>query len=98
MNFKTYILKSILYFSFGMLLLSACEEKEQSEVDCQKSPNDPFCIEEQTRQVEEQQAQAQVQAQEKAKFKSLGECLKAKKEQAGVSKPTVEMIQQCKKQ
>ena len=94
MNFKTYILKSILYFSFGMLLLNACEEKEQSEVDCQKSPNDPFCIEEQTRQVEEQQAQAQ----EKAKFKSLGECLKAKKEQAGVSKPTVEMIQQCKSQ
>ena len=89
-----HILKLILYFSFGMLFLIACGEKEQSKVDCQKSPNDPLCVEEQTRKAEEKQ----IQVQEQEKFKSLGECLKAKKEQAGVSKPTVEMIQQCKSQ
>ena len=71
------------------MVLSACDSNEHSEskVDCQKSPNDSRCIEEQ-----------KVQVQEKEKFKSLGDCLKAKKAEAGVdpnSKPTVQMLQQC---
>ena len=35
------------------------------------------------------------QSQEKEKFKSTRECLKAKKEELGVLKPTAEMIKQC---
>lgn len=94
MNMNTYILKSILYLSFGILFLflNACGDKGRSEVNCQESPNDSWCIEEQKRKAEQQQAQEQ----EQAKFKSIGDCLKAKKAEAGVSKPTPAMLQQCK--
>ena len=74
------------------MVLSAFSNNENSEVDCQKSPDDSQCIEEQKFKAEVQQTQ------EKEKFKSLGDCLKAKKTEAGVdpnSKPTVQMLQQC---
>ena len=92
---NTDMLKSILYLFFGILFMffSACGDSKKS-MDCQKSPSDPLCIEEQKREAEEQQ----VQAQEQAKFKSMGDCLKAKKAEAGIApdaKPTSEMLQQC---
>ena len=87
MSTKNHIPKIFIIFSFGLSLmfLKACGEKEErikSKVEVQQ---------EQVREAEIKQAQAQ----EQAKFKSLGECLKVKKAQAGVSKPTVEMIKQC---
>ena len=93
MNLKTSILKSILYFSMFFMFLNACKDKEKSEVNCQKSPDDSHCIEEQKRKAEKQQAQ------QTKKFKNIGDCLKAKKAEAGVdpkSKPTVQMLKECK--
>ena len=88
--FKKLLLIS-LYLFFGVFI-NACGGSSGSSKKCDSSPNDPSCVEEQRREVEEQQTKAQ----EKAKFQSLGECLKAKKAEAGVTKPTAEMLQQCK--
>ena len=95
MSFNMNILKSILYFFFGMwlMMLSACGGNKP-RVDCQKSPNDPFCLREQQHKEKEQQTKAQ----EQVKFKSIGDCLKAKKAEEGMdseSKPTPQMVQQC---
>ena len=91
------VLKLILYYLL-FIWFSACGGSSSSSgggpsnVDCESSPNDPSCIEEQQREAEEEQTKAQ----EQAKFQSIGACLQAKKESAGVSKPTAEMLQQCK--
>ena len=99
MNVKIF-LKSILFFGvllvFFGVLFNACGGggSRGSEDVCKKTPDSPLCVEEQKR--EEEQKQAEVQQQEK--FKTAGECLKAKKAEAGLGKddkPTRDMLEQC---
>ncbi len=88
-----YVRKIILYLSFGMLL-NACGGNRRSEVDCQKSPGNPWCVEEQRSKEEKKQ----VETQQKITFKNLGDCLRQKQIEEGAgtdSKPTPQMVQQC---
>ena len=92
------ILKLIFYYfliGFFLILLAACGGgSRRSGPNCKASPDDPKCVGEK----EAKEARRQAEQQEQAQFKSIGDCLKAKKEEAGVesnSPPTPEMLKQC---
>ena len=100
-SFFSFLLKAILgvFFGLGLLFLNACKDKDHPADKNKPQRQEPETKTSQGQKNPEQTLEAEIQqaqAHEQAKFKSLGECLKAKKEKAGVSKPTVEMIQQCK--
>ena len=95
MNSNTHKFQFYICF-LAIFLMCACgsDKSQKSAFNCEESPDDPLCITEKEQKEEEEQ----IQAQEEAKFKSIGDCLKAKKAEAGVgadSKPTPEMLQQC---
>ena len=82
------------YFLIGVFLIFLNSCGGRPGPNCTPSSDDPECV----REREAEEARKQAEQQERAQFKSIGDCLKAKKEEAGVesdSPPTAEMLKQC---